>query len=221
MNHPFHKTARIFVVDDHPMVREGLAVRLSREPDLELCGEAATCAEAIPLLKELTPDLAVIDLSLEDGHGLDLIKHIRTHQPRVKTLAHSMYDDKLYAERALQAGALGYVNKRESAQRLLDAIRQALRGEVYLSTEMTGRLLHRAVGGGSDMAVSSVETLSDRELEVFELIGQGHATSEIANRLGLSVHTIETHREKIKRKLNLKNSAELSQRAVQWILEQR
>jgi DNA-binding NarL/FixJ family response regulator len=211
--------ARILIVDDHPTVREGLTARISRQDDMEVCGEVADGEEALVKVKELRPDVAVVDISLPKGHGIDLIKQIRAHHDHVKTIVHSMYEESLYAERALQAGAMGYVNKREAPETLLDAIRQVLVGEVYLSPKMTGRVLNRTVGRGTIAAASPIESLSDRELEVFNLIGQGLTTRAIANRLHLSVHTIDTHREKIKRKLGLKNSAELMQRAVQWVLE--
>ena len=213
------RPARILVVDDHPMVREGIAVRLERESDLESCGEVASLEEALARVKETRPDLVIVDLALSDGHGLDLIKQLRARDSNLKLLAHSMYDDKVYAQRALQAGAMGYVNKRESAERLLEGIRQVLAGEVFLSPAVQGLLLQRAVGGAEQLAATPGEVLSDRELEVFELLGQGLTTSDVAQRLFLSVHTIETHREKIKRKLNLKNGAQLQQRAVQWVLE--
>ncbi len=213
------QTSRILIVDDHPLVREGLGLRITQQQDLAVCGEAADADAALAEVKRLEPDLAIIDISLASGHGIDLIKQIRGCRPQVKLLVHSMYDESLYAERALQAGALGYVNKREAPDTMLTAIRQVLDGKVYLSKQMTERILRQRVGGASDLAASPVDGLSDRELEVFMLIGQGESTGAIANHLHLSVHTIDSHREKIKRKLCLKNSAELSRRAVQWVLE--
>lgn len=210
---------RILIVDDHPTVREGLTVRISSQDDMEVCGEAADEEQALSKTIELRPDVAIVDISLPKGHGIDLIKQIRARCGEVKMIVHSMYEESLYAERSLQAGALGYVNKREAAETLLDAIRKVASGEVYLSPEMTRRLLHRTVGGGVEVGASPIEGLSDRELEVFEQIGRGLTTSAIANRLHLSVHTIDTHREKIKRKLDLKSGTELSQRAVQWVIE--
>jgi DNA-binding NarL/FixJ family response regulator len=215
------KPAKILIVDDHPLVREGLAVRIASQPDLKVCGEAADVAEAMERVKATAPDLVIIDLSLKSGHGIDLIKQIRVQYDQVKMLVASMYDDSMYAERVLNAGALGYINKQEMPERILDAIRQVLLGKVYLSASMTERVLHRlaAVSAPFGVGASPVTSLSDRELEVFELIGRGVKTSQIASRLHLSVKTIETHREKIKVKLNVKTSTELSRYAVQWVLE--
>jgi DNA-binding NarL/FixJ family response regulator len=215
------KPAKILIVDDHPLVREGLAVRIASQPDLKVCGEAADVAEAMERVKATAPDLVIIDLSLKSGHGLDLIKQIRAQYDQVKMLVASMYDESMFAERVLIAGALGYINKQEMPERILDAIRQVLLGKVYLSASMTERVLHRlaAVSAPLEVGTSPVASLSDRELEVFELIGRGVKTSQIASRLHLSVKTIETHREKIKVKLNVKTSTELSRYAVQWVLE--
>jgi DNA-binding NarL/FixJ family response regulator len=215
------KPAKILIVDDHPLVREGLAVRIASQPDLKVCGEAADVAEAMERVKATAPDLVIIDLSLKSGHGLDLIKQIRAQYDQVKMLVASMYDESMFAERVLNAGALGYINKQEMPERILDAIRQVLLGKVYLSASMTERILHRLAAAPAPLEVgaSPVTSLSNRELEVFELIGRGVKTSQIASRLHLSVKTIETHREKIKVKLNVKTSAELSRYAVQWVLE--
>jgi len=212
------KRHRVLLVDDHPLVRRGLADVIGREPDLEVCGEAADVTEAMQAVERTDPDLVVVDLSLKSGHGIDLIEQINARSDRIKVLVSSMHDEVLFAERVLRAGAMGYVTKQESPDTLLAAIRQVLRDEVYLSPRMTNRLLHRAV---SDSAApgNPLEALSNREIEVFEMIGQGLTTQQIARRLQLSVKTVETHREKIKQKLNLKNSAELSRRAVQWVLE--
>lgn len=213
------QAAQILIVDDHPMVREGLAVRISNQPDLEVCGEAANVSDALQLVEQLQPDLVIIDISLKDGHGLDLIKQIRLRDERVKMLVSSMHDEALFAERALRAGAMGYINKQEAPEKVVAAIRQVLVGKMVFSSQMTERMLHRAVGRPLQVRQSPIETLTDRELEVFELIGRGLTTRKIANQLGLSVHTIETHREKIKSKLKLKNSAELGRQALQWVLE--
>lgn len=210
---------RILIVDDHPMVREGLALWISQQRDLQVCGEAADVADAIRKVKTLIPDLVIVDLSLKTGHGLDLIKRIKAQNSRAKMLVSSVYDEKVYAERALAAGAMGYVGKQESPKTVLEAIRQVLAGKVFLSPAMTARMLERTVGGRELAATPSVEKLSDRELEIFTLIGQGLPTRAIAERLHLSVHTIETHREKIKAKLNLHSGTELSRSAVQWVLE--
>lgn len=209
---------RILIVDDHPIVRRGLRELMAGEPDLEVCGEADDAPAALRQIEATRPDVAVIDLSLKTGHGIELIRDIKLRDERIRMLVSSMHDESLFAERALRAGAMGYLNKQESPDKIIDAIRQILRGDVYLSPRMTARLLHRLVGGES-LERCAVETLSDRELEVFQMIGQGLTTKQIAGKLHLSHKTIETHREKIKSKLNLKNSAELTRYATQWSLE--
>jgi DNA-binding NarL/FixJ family response regulator len=213
------RRAKILIVDDHPVVREGLAVRIAGQPDLEVCGEASEVAEALDRVETTAPDLVIVDLSLKGGHGIELIKQIRARYDRVKMLVASMHDEKVYAERALNAGAMGYINKQELPDRVLDAIRQVLLGKIYLSTPMTERVLRRLAVAPGQAGVSPVTSLSDRELEVFELIGRGLKTAQIASRLHLSVKTIETHREKIKAKLNVETGTELGYLAVQWVLE--
>jgi len=212
------KRYKVLLVDDHPLVRRGLADLIGREPDLEICGEAADVTEALQEIDRAKPDVVVVDLTLKSGHGIDLIEKIRARDDQIRMLVSSMHDEMLFAERVLRAGAMGYVSKQEPPETLLGAVRQVLRGEVYLSVRMTSRLLHRALGSGLPQE-SPLQSLSNRELEVFEMIGQGLTTLQIARRLELSRKTIETHREKIKQKLNLKNGAELSRRAVQWVLE--
>jgi DNA-binding NarL/FixJ family response regulator len=213
-----HRRHKVLLVDDHPLVRRGLADLLGREPDIEVCGEACEVSEAIDEVERTHPDLLIIDLTLKGGHGIDLIEKVKAKDERIKMLVSSMHDEMLFAERILRAGAMGYVTKQESPETLLSAIRQVLRGEVYLSPRMTSRLLHQVVGGTLPQE-SPLQSLSNREIEVFEMIGQGLTTLQIARRLELSPKTVETHREKIKQKLNLKNSAELSRRAVQWALD--
>jgi DNA-binding NarL/FixJ family response regulator len=212
------KKHRVLLVDDHPLVRRGVADVIAREPDLELCGEAADVTEAMRELERTNPDVVVIDLSLRSGHGLDLIEKIKARDPQIKTLVSSMHDETLFAERVLRAGAAGYITKQEPPETLVRAIRQVLRGEVYLSPRMTSRLLRR-VTTGTPGGEDPLTGLSNRELEVYEMIGQGLTIQQIAMRLYLSPRTVETHREKIKQKLNIKNSAELNRRAVQWVLE--
>lgn len=211
--------ARILIVDDHPMVRDGLAARISNEADLTVCGEADDVDEALRLVADLNPDLVIVDISLKTGHGIDLIKQVRGRHAKMKMLVQSMYDESVYAERSLQAGALGYLNKQTARETVIDAIRTVLAGKTYLSPEMTDRIVRSRVGGMIEPGKSPIESLSDRELEVFALIGQGQTTSAIANQLHLSVHTIDTYREKLKIKLNLANSTELNRYAVQWVLE--
>jgi DNA-binding NarL/FixJ family response regulator len=218
MNNGRGSKRRVFLVDDHPLVRRGVADVIAREADLELCGEAGDVAEALQEVERTRPDIVVIDLSLKTGHGIDLIERIKARDPRVKMLVSSMHEETLFAERVLQAGAMGYVTKQEPPETLLGAIRQVLRGEVYLSPRMTSRLLHR-LSSGSPPREDPIQALSNREIEVFEMIGQGLTIQQIAGRLHLSPKTVETHREKIKQKLNFKSSAELGRRAVQWVLE--
>ena len=211
-------TKKVLIVDDHPLVREGLALRVSSQPDLDVCGEAASADEALSQLEASSPDLAIVDIQLVGSSGIDLIKEIKARFPSVKMLVVSAYEDSLYAERALRAGALGYINKRQCQERIIEAIRTVLEGRRYVSDEMTQRLFSLAVTGGDHTLADPIQRLSDRELEVFQLIGQGLKSSAIANRLFLSVHTIDSHREKIRHKLGRKNGNELMQRAVQWVL---
>lgn len=210
--------SRIMIVDDHALVRHGLSQLISCEADLEVCAQAATVDEALEQLAT-NPDLIVVDISLKDGNGIELIKQIKSKDEDMKMLVSSMHDESLFAERALHAGARGYINKQESTEKVIDAIRHVLGGHIYLSPRMTDRLLHGVVEGQKMPETSSIEKLSDRELQVFELIGRGLSTRQIANQLELSIKTIETHREHIKSKLNLKNGAELSRHAVRWVLE--
>jgi len=211
---------RILVVDDHAVVRHGLRELLSRESDLEVIGEAADTQEALRLVEGLSPDLAIVDLSLQDGSGIDLIKRLHAAHPRLRVLVASMHDEGLFAERVLAAGARGYVSKHEPIEKMLDAIRRVLQGEVYLSPQMTARLQSRGAAP-SETSTSPVSRLSDREIEVFEAIGRGRTTREIAETLFLSIKTIETHRENIKRKLGLANNTELIRHACRWCLEER
>lgn len=212
-------TIRILVVDDHQLVRRGLSVLISAQPDMEVIAEADGPPAAMKLFHEHRPDLVIVDLSLHEGSGLELIKDINAQQTCAKVLVCSMHDELLYAERALRAGAHGYVSKEAGVEELLAAIRRVLDGRVYLSERMTDRMLSRTVGALDDVRQSPVETLSDRELEVFEEIGKGVGTREIAQKLVLSPKTVETYRENIKAKLNLKNATELTRHAVQWVLE--
>jgi DNA-binding NarL/FixJ family response regulator len=210
---------RILIVDDHPMVRAGMACLISTQPDLEVCGEAGGVRAAMTAVRETDPDLVVVDLSLADGNGIELIKRLKVHYPSLKILVCSMHDESLFAERAINAGALGYVSKSETTGGVLDAMRQVLAGKIYLSAPMVERVINGFAKSGAN-GTGSVGGLSDRELEVFGLIGQGLSTSRIAERLHLSIKTVETHREKIKRKLQICTCGELVRHAVQWQLEQ-
>jgi DNA-binding NarL/FixJ family response regulator len=211
------RPARIFIVDDHPMVREGMAARIASQDGLAVCGQAADAVEALAKIFAAEPDLVIVDLKLKGASGLDLIRQLLARDPSLKVLVSSMYPESLYAERVLRAGALGYVNKEELPDVLLDAVMRALEGRVYLSSRMANSMLLGAAGRGPGR--SSLETLSDRELEVFRMIGDGLTTRQIAGNLDLSIKTIERHREKIKTKLDLKNAAELAQHAVRWVSE--
>ena len=210
--------AKILIVDDHSMVREGLRLRISAFPDLEVCGEAVSEDEAMLLVKQTNPHLVIVDISLKGGHGIELIKRIKSSFPSIKMLVSSGFQESLYAERALRAGALGYLNKQDSGEKVIEAIRTVLRGERYVSPEITQRLVSQALGTKSE-SKDPIDLLTDRELEIFRMIGKGQTSSAIANDLLLSIHTIDTHRENIKRKLGLKNASELSRQAVQFVLE--
>lgn len=210
--------ARILIVDDHSMVREGLRLRISAFPDLQVCGEATSEDEAMLLVEQTSPHLIIVDISLKSGHGIELIKRVKGKYPSIKMLVSSGFEESLYAERALRAGALGYLNKQDSGEKVIEAIRTVLRGERYVSQEITQRLVSQALGNRSD-SNDPIDLLTDRELEVFRMIGQGQTSGAIANGLMLSNHTIDTHRENIKRKLGLKNAAQLNRQAVQFLLE--
>jgi DNA-binding NarL/FixJ family response regulator len=214
------KRARVLIVDDHPAVREALALRIGRQPDLEVSGEAADVSEALRLLAETRPDVAVVDITLKGGDGIDLIKRIRDRNGHVRILVWSMHSESLYAERALRNGALGYINKDQATDQIVEAIRRVLAGKVWLSEAMAERLLQRAVGAGRPAATRSpLDALADRELEVFRLIGQGVKTAAIAKRLHLSVKTVETYRDRIRQKLDLDDGTKLAHYATQWVLE--
>jgi DNA-binding NarL/FixJ family response regulator len=207
----------IAIVDDHPLVREGLAARISAQPDMEVCGEADDIESALELVVTKRPALVIVDIALRDGHGIDLIKRIVAAGVHTRMLVVSAYDESLFAERALRAGALGYINKQELQGKVVEALRTVLRGERYLSTAMAQRLIAQAIG--SKAAQGGTEALTDRELQIFQLVGRGKSTREIANELNVSVHTIDSHREHIRAKLDLRSGTELIQRAVQWHIE--
>ncbi len=210
--------ARILIIDDHPLVRDGLATRISAQSDMVVCGEAGSVDEAIAKIEAASPDAAIVDISLKGGSGIELIKRIRAMRPEIKMLVATMHDESVYGERALHAGAHGYVNKQEMPELVITALRQILDGKLFVSPQLSERIVRRSVGAavGAD---SPLGRLSDRELEVFRLLGQGLTTRQIAGQLDLSVKTVESHRENIKTKLDVKNSAELTRLAVQWVLE--
>lgn len=207
---------RVFVVDDHPIVRSGLAQLINREADLAVCGEAETAREALDSMEELAPDIVVVDISLNGPDGLDLLKNIRARNANLPVLVLSMHDESIYAERALRAGANGYIMKQEGTDRVLVALRRILGGEVYVSSRIASKMLRHAVGRPVSESRTPVDNLSDRELEVLRLIGEGLGTRQIAGQLHLSIKTVETYQGHIKDKLGLKNARELVHYAVQW-----
>jgi DNA-binding NarL/FixJ family response regulator len=214
------KRSRILIVDDHPAVREALAIRIGRQRDLEVCGEAADMSEALRLVADTKPDVAVVDISLKTGNGIDLIKRIKDRNHHIRILVWSMHSESLYTERVLRAGALGYINKDQATDRIVEAIRRVLAGKVWLSDAMAERMLQRAVGDGREIVTRSpLDALADRELEVFRLIGEGVKTADIAERLHLSVKTVETYRDRIRQKLDLSDGTTLARYATQWVLE--
>ena len=210
------RRARVLIVDDHPVVRRGLAQVLGGTDDLEFCGEAETAADALQAVVDIGPDVAVVDLALKGKGGLELVKDLHARHPDLPVLVLSMHDESLYAERALRAGARGYIMKDGRMEQVVQALRDVLAGRVYLSQRMTSRLLGRLTGGGAANGESPISALTDRELEVFEMIGRGLATRDIADGLHLSVKTVDTHRENIKRKLNLATATELHRHAFLW-----
>ncbi|MBN2296024.1 MAG: response regulator transcription factor [Pirellulales bacterium] len=210
---------KVMIVDDHPAVREGLALRISNQTDMEVCGEAADITDAMNLLESTRPDVVVIDVQLKTGDGLDLVKRIKARDQNIRIIVWSVYPDKFYAQRALSAGALGYINKEHSTSLIVEAIRRVSEGKVYLCEEMADKLLNQAVGGNQPLKQTPIESLSDRELEIFRLIGEGLSTAHLARRLHLSRNTIDTHRQRIKEKLNLADATELTQASTRWVLQ--
>jgi DNA-binding NarL/FixJ family response regulator len=209
---------KIVIVDDHPMMRDGLTMRILSQSDLDVCGQAATQEEAIELVKDFNPDLVLIDISLKSGNGIELVKRIRLLNTTTKMLIVSAFQESLYAERALRAGALGYLNKQETNEKLIESIRTVLRGETFVSPDTTQRLVSQVLGK-KPLANDPLAVLTDRELEIFRLIGAGFSTSSIAHQLFLSTHTVDTHRENLKKKLGVKSGAELNLKAIHSMLE--
>lgn len=213
------KPVRVMIADDHSLVRLGMIQLLSHEPDVEICGEAQSVAEALKVAGELQPDVLVVDLTFGDGTGIELIKQLRTRDRNVKIIVSTMHDESLFGERCFRAGASGFVNKEEASEKVIDAIRSVMAGKLYLSPRLADRVLNRALGGTEMRKTSALDSLTDRELEVFAMIGRGLTTRQIAEKLFLSHKTIESYRENIKSKLRLRNAAELNRHAVQWALE--
>jgi DNA-binding NarL/FixJ family response regulator len=223
---PVHETAtprgksRIFLVDDHAMFREGLRQLIDRESDFLVSGDAADFDEALSGIAREIPDLVITDISLSGSSGIELIKSLKVQYPELPVLVVSMHEESLYAERALRAGAMGYVMKQEPAKVVKAAVRKVLGGDIHLSEKMAAAMLGKLVHEkGDEKAVSPIENLSNRELEVFRMLGEGKASREIAQRLDLSVATINSFRNRIKEKLNFKNSTELILHAVHWVRE--
>lgn len=210
---------KIMIVDDHPIVRHGLIQIIEGEGDLIICGEAANGSDAIKQLGKLLPDLVIVDIFLEGNvNGIDLVKAMRSRYPALKTLVLSMVDSSLYIERAIRAGAFGFIIKKEVTKNIVPAIRTVLAGELYLSNTISTRILSKLLHGSNTPVTASVDQLTNRELEVFQLIGHGYETREIASRLNLTIHTIESHKKNIKDKLNIKNPSKMVNYATKWVL---
>ncbi len=215
------KKNKVFLVDDHPVVREGMTLLINRESDLAVCGEAEDAHSAAQAVATAKPDVMVVDISLNGPDGLDLLKDIRLRHPDLPVLILSMHDECIYAERALRAGAQGYIMKQEATEKVLVALRRILSGEIYVSERIANRMLQRYIGSSGTGQPSSVADLTDRELEVFRLIGEGHSTRQIAEELHISVKTVESYQAHIKEKLSLRSARELVQHAIQWSVSEK
>lgn len=207
---------RVLVVDDHPIVRQGLGLLINREADLVVCGEAEEAMGAMHVLASAKPDVLIVDISLNGPDGIDLLKSVRATHPSLPVLILSMHDESIYAERALRAGANGYIMKQEATEKVLVAVRRILNGEIYVSERISNQILKHYITGSGSIRNSSIADLSDRELEVFRLIGEGHGTRQIAEELHVSIKTVESYQAHIKEKLSLRNARELMQRAFEW-----
>ncbi len=207
----------VLLVDDHPVVREGLSMRINRESDFTVCGTAQDGAEMMEAIARLNPDIVVMDLGLPRGHGLEIMQDIHAQYPRLPVLIFSIHEESVYAERALRAGARGYLMKHEPPERLLEGMRTILHGGYALSREVSDRLLSAFGGPANRQSESPIANLGNRELEVFQFIGQGKGTREIAGLLNLSVKTVETYRERLKKKLNVSSGPDLARQAVLWV----
>jgi DNA-binding NarL/FixJ family response regulator len=215
------KRTKILLVDDHAVVRFGMAQLISREADLKVCGEEEDAAQAMEAISKLKPDLVIADISLKESSGLELMRNIKVQYPKLPVLVVSAHDESVYAEVAFRAGALGYLMKEEALGKVITAIRRVLGGGIYVSDDLTAKLLQQQVRGQTEGSPSPIKGLSDRELEVFQMIGQWKGTRQIAGELHLSVKTIEYYREQIKKKLNLKSAAELTQQATVWVQKEK
>src|SRR5580692_9548415 len=211
----------VFVVDDHPIVRQGLALLINQETDLTVCGEAEEMHAALSAIQAVKPDILIVDISLNGPDGLELLKNIRLGAPRLPVLILSMHEESIYAERALRAGANGYIMKQEATEKVLVAVRRILSGEIYVSDRIANRMLKHYITGSGTLRNSSIADLSDRELEVFRLIGEGHGTRQIADELHLSIKTVESYQAHIKEKLSLRSARELMQHAIEWTMNEK
>jgi len=209
------------IVDDHPIVRQGLMLMINQESDLVVCGEAEEASAAMQVLKSARPDVVIVDLSLNGPDGIDLLKSIRIAYPGLPVLILSMHDESIYSERALRAGANGYIMKQEATEKILVALRRVLSGDIYLSDRLASRMLKRYITGSGTLRNSTIADLSDRELEVFRLIGEGHGTRQIADELHISVKTVESYQAHIKEKLALRSAHELMQHAIRWNMNEK
>ena len=210
---------KVVLVEDHPMFREHLGQLINRDLGMEICGEADNNIDALKLIQDTSPDIAIVDITLHGSSGLELLKDVKAHGLQVNILVLSMHDEELYAERALRAGAKGYITKNEASSEVITAIRQVMAGEVYASKKVASKLLARMAQRRSNPELGGVDTLTDRELEVFQMLGRGKNTREIAHSLNLGESTVETYRARIKEKLQLRSSADLYLRAGQWVRE--
>jgi DNA-binding NarL/FixJ family response regulator len=210
------KKNKILLVDDHPLVREWLANLINEQPDLHVCGEAASAPQAFESISATRPDIVIVDLALEGGSGIELIKNIKAAHPNVATIVLSMHDESLYAERALRAGARGYIMKREATKKILQGIRSVLAGKLYISDKISDMMAEKFVEGHSTANESPVQQLSDRELEVFQLLGRGFTTRQISEHLNIGFKTVQAYCARIKEKFNLTNITELLREAIRW-----
>ena len=211
--------ARVVIVEDHPMFRERLALLINREDDMMVCGEADNVRDGLLLIQQTKPQIAIVDISLRGSGGLDLIKDMRAQEINVPVLVLSMHEESLYAERVIRAGAKGYITKHEASAKVMIAIRQVLRGEIYLEAQMMSTLVHKMVAGVPADPAKPIARLTDRELEVFELIGLGRTTREIGAQLHVGLTTVDTYRARIKEKLQLENASRLHLEASRWVQE--
>ena len=216
-NTRFIDKTKLLIIDDHAVVRQGLTTLINQEPDLSVCGEAENVPQAMSAIQALQPDMAIVDLSLGGQDGIELIKNVVRQYHRIKILVLSMHHESFYGERALRAGANGYITKHEAAEMIIVAIRQILKGEVYLSERIVSQTVHKFIDNGYESGVDPVESLTDRELEVFRLIGRGYESRRIAEELHLCTKTVETYRTHLRKKLHLTSTTELAEYAFKWI----